>query len=302
MMLVGPLLIPIPRIKGTLPPRELADEDFEFIELNGLEIHVKKSGQGDPVFLLLHGFAASLYSWNEVMKPLGGLGTVIAFDRPGFGLSERPLNWQGRNPYSPEAQVELVTGLLDYYGVGQAILVGSSAGGTVSLQMALAHPERVSALVLVDPEVYHAGGAPGWVKSLLGTPQMRRLGPFFTRQILSHGRDLIKLAWHDPDRLPPEMVENYLKPYKVDNWDKALWEFTLASHPPGITERLEEITQLTLVITGDDDRIVPTRDSVRLAGELPNASLQVIQNAGHLPHEEQPEAFMEALTNFIKTI
>ena len=71
-----------------------------------------------------------------------------------------------------------------------------------------------------------------------------------------------------------EMVEYYQKPFQVDNWDKALWEFTLASHPTGMTERLNEITLPVLVITGDDDRIVPTRDSVRLAGELPNASLR----------------------------
>ena len=222
MMLVGPFLIPVPRLKGTFPRRELADDDSEFIDVNNLEIHVKKMGHGEPVFLLLHGFAASLYSWSAVMKPLGELGTVIAFDRPGFGLSGHPLTWQGRNPYSPEAQVELVTGLLDHYGVRQAVLVGSSAGGMVSLQMALAHPERVSALVLVDPAVYHAGGAPGWLQPMLASPQMRRLGPLVTRQMLSHGRDLIKLAWHDPNRLTPEMVEYYLKPFKVDNWDQSI--------------------------------------------------------------------------------
>ena len=106
----------------------------------------KAWGKGEPVFVLLHGFAASLYSWQAVMEPFSQLGTVIAFDRPGFGLSEHPLTWQGQNPYSPEAQVELVIGLLDHFGVEQAILVGNSAGGTVSMQVALAHPERVSAL------------------------------------------------------------------------------------------------------------------------------------------------------------
>ena len=174
----------MPPLKDTFPPEELADDDSEFIEVNGLEIHVKKMGQGEPVFLLLHGFAASLYSWHAVMRPLSQLGTVIAFDRTGFGLSERPLTWQGQNPYSPEAQVELVIGLLDHYGVQQAILVGNSAGGTVSLQVALAHPERVSALILVDPAVYNGGGAPGWLQPILATPQMRHLGPLITRQIL----------------------------------------------------------------------------------------------------------------------
>jgi pimeloyl-ACP methyl ester carboxylesterase len=302
MLLVGPLLIPVPPLKGTFHPHELADDDSEFIEINGLDIHVKKRGQGEPVFVLLHGFAASLYSWHAVMEPLSQLGTVIAYDRPGFGLSEHPLTWKGQNPYSPETQEELVIGLLDHFGIRRAILVGNSAGGTISMQVALENPERVIALILVDAAVYHGGGAPGWVQPLLATPQMRRLGPLITRQILAHGRSLIKLAWHDPDLLPAEMVEYYLKPFKVENWDKSFWEFTLASQPTGIVDRLSEITLPVLVITGDDDRIVPTADSIRLYRELPNASLEVIQNAGHVPHEEQPQPFIEAVTSFINTI
>ena len=80
---------------------------------------------------------------------------------------------------------------------------------------------------------------------------------------------------------------------------RALWEFTLASRPTGLTERLDEFTLPILVITGDDDRIVPTEDSIRLAGELPNASLEVISQAGHIPHEEKPKEFIQAVTNFL---
>lgn len=302
VVLVGPFLIPVPQLTGTFPPQALADDDSEFIEINGLELHVKKRGQGEPVFVLLHGFAASLYSWQAVMEPFSQLGTVIAFDRPGFGLSNHPLAWQGQNPYSAEAQVDLLIGLLDHFGVQQAILVGNSAGGTVSMQVALAHPERVSALILVDAAVYQGGGAPGWLHPLLATPQMRHLGPLIARQILSRGPELIKLAWHNPALLHPEMLEFYQKPFQVENWDRALWEYTLASRPTGLTERLNEIILPVLVITGDDDRIVPTSDSIRLAGELPNARLEVIANSGHLPQEEQPRVFMEAVTNFVGKI
>ncbi len=302
LLLAGPFLIPVPPLKGTFPPRELADEDSEFIAINDLEIHVKKTGQGEPVFVLLHGFAASLYSWHAVMEPLSRLGTVIAFDRPGFGLSEHPIRWQGQNPYSAETQVELVTRLLDHYGVKQAVLVGNSAGGTVAMQMALAHPERISALILVDPAIYHGGGAPGWLQPVLASPQMRRLGPLVSRQILARGRELIKLAWHDPSRLPTEMEEYYLKPFKVENWDKSFWEFTLASRPTGLAHRLSELSMPTLVITGDDDRIVPTKDSLRLAHEIPHASLELIEQAGHVPHEEQPQVFMAAITSFLSQI
>ncbi len=302
VMVVGPLLIPIKPLKDTVPPQELGDAESQFIEINGQKIHVKKMGQGEPVFLLLHGFASSLYSWHSVMQPLSQLGTVIAYDRTGFGLSERPLTWKGKSPYSSEVQVELAVALLDHFDVQKAILVGNSAGGTVAMQIALEYAQRVSALVLVDPAVYNGGGAPQWMQPILASPQMRRLGPLFARQILAHGPDLLKLAWHNPALIPPDILELYQKPYQAENWDKALWEFTLASRPAGLSKRLNELTLPILVISGDHDRIVPTQDSIRLASELPNASLEVIINTGHVPHEEQPEQFMQAVTEYISNL
>lgn len=299
-LLVGPFLVPVPPLTGTHPPQALADADSQFIEINGLSVHLKTTGRGEPVLVLLHGFGASLYSWQAVMAPLGELGTVIAYDRPAFGLTERPLTWDGQNPYGPEAQVALVIGLLDHFGVQQAILVGNSAGGTVAMQTALAYPERVAALILVDPAVYTGGGAPAWVRPLLATPQMRHLGPLLARQIKTQGPALLELAWHDPTQLTAETVALYQKPLQVDNWDRALWELTLASRAPALADRLAAFTLPILVITGDDDRIVPTADSVRLAGELPTAELVVIPAAGHVPHEEQPEAFMAAVQGFLK--
>ena len=302
VVLVGPFLVPVPPLEGTLPPEALADPDSQFIEINGLTVHVKTLGQGEPVFVLLHGFGASLYSWHAVMEPLSQYGTVIAYDRPAFGLTERPLTWEGQNPYGPEAQVTLLIGLLDHFGVQQAILVGNSAGGTVSMQTTLAYPERVSALVLVDPAVYGGGGAPAWMRPLLNTPQMRHLGPLFARQIQVRGPELISTAWHNPALLQPEIIEMYKKPLQVENWDKALWELTLASRSSGLAEHLGELTLPVLVITGDDDRIVPTANSIRLADELPNAGLVVIADAGHVPHEEHPAAFMDAVINFLSTL
>ena len=301
-VLFGPFMVPVPPLEGTRLPQELADPDSQFIEINGVNTHVKTMGQGEPVFVLLHGFGASLDSWQAVMEPLSQLGTVIAFDRPAFGLTERPLTWEGENPYSSEAQVAQVIGLLDHLGVEKAILVGNSAGGTVAMQTTLAHPERVSALILVDPAVYSGGGAPAWVRPLLATPQMRHLGPLIARTIQARGPELIQLAWHDPSLLRPETIERYKKPLLVENWDKALWEFTLASRATGLAARLDALTLPVLVITGDDDRIVPTKDSIRLAGELPDAVLEVIANAGHVPHEERPGAFMDAVNRFLSTI
>jgi len=302
LLLVGPFLVPVPPLEGTKPIEELADPDSRFVEINDLSVHYKTTGQGEPVFVLLHGFGASLYSWNAVMGPLGDLGTVIAYDRPAFGLTERPLEWEGESPYSPQAQVDLLLGLLDHFGVERAILVGNSAGGTVAMNFTLQHPDRVQALILVDPAVYGGGGAPRGIRWLLRTPQMRHLGPLIARQIQSRGPQLIELAWYDPKRIPAETLALYKKPLQVQNWDQALWELTVASQESNLSDRLDEFTLPTLVITGEADKIVPTEQSIRLAGELPNAQLVVIPQASHLPHEEQPAAFLEAVKSFVRSL
>ena len=302
LLLVVPFLIPVPPLENTVPPEKLADPDSQFMEVNGLRVHYKIYGQGKPVFILLHGFGASLFSWREITNPLSQYGTVVAYDRPAFGLTERPLEWDGKNPYSSQAQVELAIGLMDQLNIEKAILVGNSAGGTISMLTALQYPERVQALVLVDAAVYAGGGAPAWVRPILKTPQMNHLGPLISRQIEKRGREFIELAWHDPSQITPDIFAGYEKPLHAENWDKALWQLTLASQESDLPERLDEIRQPTLVITGDDDRIVPTEQSLRLADELPDAKLSVISQCGHLPHEERPAEFMQAVTEFLQTL
>lgn len=302
LVLIGPFLIPVPPLENTVPAETLADADSQFIEVNRLNVHYKKFGSGEPVFILLHGFGASLFSWREVTAPLAEIGTVIAYDRPAFGLTERPMEWEGESPYSQEAQIELVIGLMDALGVEKAILVGNSAGGTISMLTALQYPERVESLILVDPAVYAGGGAPAWSRPLLKTPQMNRVGPLFARQIQTRGPELVEVAWHDPGKITPDVMEGYQKPLRIENWDKALWYLTVSSRESGLAERLDELTLPILVITGDDDRIVPTEQSVRLAGELPNARLVVIPQSGHVPHEETPAEFMQAVIQFLETL
>ncbi|MDP2990137.1 MAG: alpha/beta hydrolase [Kiritimatiellota bacterium] len=302
LVLIGPFLVPVPPLENTLPMQDLADADSRFVEINGVKVHYKTWGKGEPAFILLHGFGASLFSWREVTEPLAHHGTVIAYDRPAFGLTERPLEWEGESPYGPQAQVDLVVGLMDKFNIEKAILVGSSAGGTVSMQVALQYPQRVSALILVDAAVYAGGGAPSWIRPLLGTPQFDHLGPLVSRQLQARGTDFIRTAWHDPSRITPDVFEGYQKPLQAENWDRALWELTLASQESGLADRLNEITLPVLVITGDDDRIVPTEQSLRLAGELPNATLGVIPQSGHLPHEENPLEFMRTVARFLSTL
>lgn len=302
LLLVVPFLIPVPPLENTVPPEELADPDSRFIEINGLTVHYKQAGRGDTALILLHGFAASTYTWRAVMPALAEQYRVVAFDRPAFGLTERPLPGafpNGVNPYTAEAQADLVIGLMDALGLERAVLVGNSAGGTVAAYTALHAPDRVQALVLVDAAIYSGGGAPGFVRPLLQTPQMQHLGPLLARLIQRGGYQFGQSAWHDPAGFTDAIWSAYQKPLRAENWDRALWELTAASRPLHLDQQLTDLTMPVLVITGDDDRIVPTEQSLRLATEIPGARLAVIPACGHVPQEECPSAWLEAVRAFL---
>lgn len=301
LIFAGPLLVPVPPLQNTVPESDLYDRDSKVIEVNQLKVHYKEFGTGEPTFILLHGFGASTFSWRNIIAPLSKLGRTIAYDRPAFGLTSRPMpgEWKGENPYSPQSQTDLVIALMDKLDIKEAYLIGNSAGGTVAMHTALNFPERIRGLVLVDAAIYTGGGPPAWIRPLLGSPQMRHVGPLIARQIAEKGDDFIRSAYHDPSLVSPEVLEGYRKPLQIHNWDRALWELTAASYPLNLQKRLKELTMPVLVITGDDDRIVPTQESLRLAQEIPGATLKIIKNAGHLPHEERPEDFMAALTAFL---
>lgn len=304
-LLVGPFIVPIPPLEGVVPPQQLADPDSQFVEINGMAVHYKTRGAGEPTLVLLHGFGASLFSWREVYAPLSAERRVLAYDRPAFGLTERPTDWNGESPYSTQSQVDLLYDLMDAAGVGPAVLVGNSAGGTIAMLAALDEARaagRIRALILVDPAVYTGGGTPAWARPLFDTPQMRRLGPLLARQISSAGLEILNTAYHDPTKITPEIIAGYTKPLQAENWDRGLWELTRSSRPSGLAESLGALRLPILVITGDDDRIVPTAESIRLAGELPDAKLVVIPACGHVPQEECPQAFLQAVNQFLATL
>lgn len=307
LVIVLPLVLPLPPLFDTVPISELADPDSKFIEVNGLQVHYKIYGSGQPVMILLHGFGASTFSWREVTGPLSQKGTVIAYDRPAFGLTDRPMpgSWSGESPYSAQSNVNLLFGLMDALNIQQAVLVGNSAGGTVAVQAALQNPMRVSGLVLVDAAIYSGGGTRfGLMAPLVNTPQMNHIGPYLSRTLGGdQGTQYIRSAWHDPSRITDEITAGYHKPLRTDNWDVALWEFTKAgSGNEDLSGRLNELKLPVLVISGDDDQIIPTELSVQLGKDIPGAQTVIIPKCGHLPHEERPQEFLLAVEAFLKTI
>ncbi len=304
VVLIGPFFLSIPALENTKPVDELVDSDSEFIKIGGLDVHYKRRGDGNPAIILLHGYGASTFSWRSVMTPLADYGKVIAYDRPAFGLTERPLpgDWQGESPYSLESQTGLLIALMDEMKIKKAILIGNSAGGTVALNTALKYPDRVQGLVLVDAAIYVDKMKPQWQQLIMKLPQFRRLGPLMIRSIEKKGDDLVRSAWHDPHKVLPEVLEGYRKPLQANNWDKALWEYSIVSGASNLQNCLGEVSVPVLVISGDDDQIIPLDDSLRLAQSIPGGRAKVMYACGHVPQEECPDQFMTAVGDFINQV
>lgn len=304
------MLVPVPPLRGTVPPRLLADQDSRFVAVRGLDLHVKERGVGDRPVVLLHGFMANLLTWRHVMPHLAAGGhRVVAFDRPGFGLTSRPqpgdwrrADWPGGSPYSAAAQADLTVALLDELELREAVLVGHSAGGAIAALTALRHPRRVSGLALLDAAVFHgAGQSRLW--PLLRLPQVDRVGPILVRVLVRETGRLLPLVassvWQDPGRVAADDLAAYRRPLLADDWDRGLWQVILAAGLGDLPDRLSELRVPTLVLTGDHDRIVPASQSREIARRVPGAGLRTFPACGHVPQEERPDLLVAALTEFL---
>lgn len=296
LVIVLPLVIPISPPDGVRPLAEVAG-NATFVEVAGVDLHVERAAatrNTDTTFVLLHGFASSTYTFHHLAPLLAEYGNVIAFDRPGFGISERPMPEDfegGFDPYTPAAQVELVVGLMDELGVRRAVLVGHSAGATVALQTAVAHPDRVTGLVLLGAPAYTSGGPGRLSRWLLNTPQLARLGPVFLRQLAGDaGMRLLNGSWYDPSAIDDETYAAYRLGTTVENWDRALWQISRAPAAQSLEGRLGALDIPVMLIAGAEDEIVPTSESEILAADLPSARLALLPACGHVPQEECPDA------------
>lgn len=296
-ILLGPFLVPVPPLADTVPVHHLADSDSRFIELNGFDIHYKVWGGGERTLVLIHGFGASTFSWQEVSEALAANARVIAYDRPGFGLTQRPLSWQGTNPYSLKGQTELLNSLLEQWGVEQAVLVGHSAGAAVAMQFALEHPDKVEGLVLVAPAL--SNGLNGWGRFFSSLPQVRHLGPLLARIAADRGLNQLREAWHNKSTLTEQVIEGYTTPLRADDWDRGLWEHFRASRPLSLEAELANLTIPTMILSGDNDGIVPLSRSAQAACTVPGAVMVIIPQCGHLPQQEHPDLFVQAVEDFL---
>ena len=305
VLLIGPFLVPV-NTSGTLTKEQAASElwngESKWIDLAGHEVHYVEAGnsESDRLIVLMHGFGASAYSYKDVLEPLSTLGHVIAYDRAAFGFTERPTSWE-TNPYGAEGQLQVLDELIARFGSGKEVfIVGHSAGGNLAASYTVDNQDKLAGSVLYAPAVLNGGGGPSWLNWIFSIPQINHIGPALVSSIATSGLDLLYLSYNDPETVTEQTLAGYTQPLKVEGWEKAFWEFNKAPRDTGVSERLREIRVPTLVLTGDNDQVVATADSVTVAGLISGSELVIIPQTGHLPNEESPAEFAQAVIDFVE--
>lgn len=282
------------------PPAELiarwAPPPSVFIDLGGLRAHVRDEGpRDDPTpIVLLHGTSASLHTWDGWTAILAPQRRVIRVDLPGFGLTGPAPD----GDYRIERYVEFVTALLDALQVERAVIAGNSFGGWVSWEMALAHPDRVAALVLVD-----AAGFPLESQSvpigfrIARVPVLNRLLQVtLPRSVIESS---LRNTYGDPSRVTPELVDRYYDlTLRAGNREALARRFAAGRHAtdPG---RIRQLALPTLILWGGRDRLIPLQYAEQFHREIAGSRFVTFPNLGHVPHEEDAEATAAALREFL---
>ena len=256
-------------------------------------------GQGPPV-ILIHGFGGSMWQWEHQQRPLSAGFRLITPDLIGSGLSDKP-----DIEYRPDQMLDYFVGFMDALGIPQATLVGNSMGAGLAIGMALAHPDRVSQLVLID-------GLPANVRERVTSPSIQRaLDTPAPSWLASFGNwlfggvmieSVLKEIVHDPALLTPAVIERsnrnrqrpgMIRPLMTVRDSLPLWE-------TGFARRLGEITHPTLIVWGEEDRVFPLAVGDELQRTIKGSSLVRIPNAGHIPQWERPDLANRAMIDFLQ--
>ncbi|MGB3531881.1 MAG: alpha/beta hydrolase [Microcoleaceae cyanobacterium] len=269
------------------------------LQLQGITTHLKDSplqttyvhqGNGGIPILLLHGFDSSVFEFRRLLPLLAHQNQIFAVDLLGFGLTERDTNI-AINPQN------ITTHLYSFWKalINQpCIVVGASMGGAAAIDFTLSYPELVKYLVLIDSAGISRGPIIGkflfspfdrWATNFLSNPKVRQgisQNAYFNKQFASEdARICAALHLEHP------------------NWSQALISFTKSGGYGSYKNQLKKIKQNTLIIWGENDKILGTKDAANFQQLIANSQLKWIPNCGHVPHLEQPQLTAQAILGFI---
>ncbi|MCY3637768.1 MAG: alpha/beta fold hydrolase [Chloroflexi bacterium] len=241
-----------------------ANNSDNYIEIAGAKIHMLKAGSGDAV-LSLHSIEGNL-GWLPYLEALSRSACVYAPTHPGFGTSERP-DWLE----TIDDLARFYLWALDELGLGKVHLIGGFMGGWIAAEMAVMCPQVLQSLTLI------------------GTAGVRPTDGEIADIFLLGEEETINLAIGNSDVLaaPIDAEEPNLRIRGREMTTRLCWKPYM--HDPNLIHLLPRVQVPTLVVWGENDCIVPVSAGERIADTMPNARLEVVEGAGHLPHIEKPE-------------
>ena len=253
----------------------------------GVQLHYAERGdRGEEAIVFLHGYSDSWYSFSQVLPLLSLEYNAFSPDQRGHGDSDKPQCCYTADDYAAD-----VDAFMDAVGVDKATLVGHSTGALFAQRVALSYPHRVSRLVLV-------GAQTPANEMILGLrEEVRTLNdpvpPEFVREFQE------STIYHPvPEQFLDTVISESLKlPARV--W-RDYMEGAVLSIDQDYVVQLRDINVPTLILWGEQDALFPREEQVRLAAAIPNATLKVYPESGHVVHWEWPERFVRDLEAFIK--
>ncbi len=266
----------------------------------GLKVHYRD--EGDPAgrpLVMVHGFAASLHAWEPWVARLRPGYRLISLDLPVHGLTRAPDAYVA----GTEGFVEVVDDVTRRLGVQRFILAGNSMGGAVAWNYALAHPERLEALVLVDAAGYPAAGdrkgSPLVFKLLanpIGRAVLERVDP---RPLAERG---LKQAYLDPALVTPALVDRYADFARAPGRRTQILNMQGGARRSVTLETFAGIKTPTLVMSGEQDALIPVAAARGLAAAIPGARLITYPGVGHVPMEQIPDRSAQDLKVFLASV
>ena len=285
-------------------PKEVVDAKYssaasQFLDLpSGARIHFRDEGRrdGSPV-VLIHGSNASLHTWEPWVATLGQKYRMVTLDLPGHGLTGKVPD----RDYTPESQVAVVDAVVDHLGIDRFVLGGNSMGGGVTWRYTLNHPKKVEAMILVD-----AVGLPQWsqrtpptdskddtssgpmIFRLMSKPWFRAIARFMDPyRLTAQG---LKSAYSDKSKVTDQLIQRYYDlSLREGSREATIDRFASMSQRSDQSVDPNRLTQPTLIMWGRDDALISVDVAEEFADSLPNQSLVIYDNVGHLPMEEIPE-------------
>lgn len=265
--------------------------------INGGALHYLEAGKGRPI-LLIHGYADSSYTWHKNFEFLIKNGFhVIAVDLPGMGLSDPPPE----NDYSPASLAGVIIAFLDEKKLDRVNIIGSSLGGSLALYIAQRHNGRVDKLIPVDPACYPNGQHEFFGKAASSVLFKSLIKPVIGPWIFKIG---LRKSYHNPDlisgRLASQKTRPFVRPDYADNLIEMGAGYFLSPSYGKSTRAYTEISAPTLLVWGETDWLVNTdKNAERLQKEIKGSRLEIIKEAGHLPHQEKSNIFNNLIIDFL---